>query len=72
MESHKRSIVKSLTWRVIAVFVTMVAVYIYNRDVRESVVVSLAANGVKMFLYYLHERIWNHISYGRKRPDYEI
>lgn len=72
MDSHKRSIAKTLTWRVIAIFITMVAVYIYNKDVQESIVVSLLANGIKMVLYYMHERAWNNIQFGRQRPDYEI
>jgi uncharacterized membrane protein len=28
---------------------------------------------LKIGLYFLHERLWNHISFGRsKRPEYEI
>ena len=28
---------------------------------------------VKTGLYFLHERLWNHIPFGReKRPEYEI
>ena len=74
MEQHKRSIAKSITWRIIAVLVTMIAIYLYNRDIKESLVVSLSANAVKMVLYYLHERFWNRIEYGRKQeiPDYQI
>ncbi len=72
MDSRKKSIAKTLTWRVIAIFITMIAVYIYNKNIKESVVVSLMANSVKMVLYYLHERVWNNVGFGRKRPDYEI
>jgi uncharacterized membrane protein len=72
MDSPKRSLVKTLTWRVIAILITMIAVYLYSKDMRESIVVSLMANGVKMGLYYLHERLWNHIHFGRSQPDYEI
>lgn len=74
MELHKRSVVKTITWRVVALLVTMIAVYLYNRDIKESLVVSLSANAVKMVLYYLHERLWNRIKFGRKpeTPDYQI
>ncbi|MFQ5681329.1 MAG: DUF2061 domain-containing protein [Candidatus Omnitrophota bacterium] len=73
METHKRSIAKTVTWRVVAVVVTMIAVYVYSGDVRESVVVSLSANVIKMFLYYLHERVWNRLDFGRaKPPEYQI
>ncbi len=74
MELRKRSVAKTITWRVIAVFVTMIAVYLYNRDIKESLIVSLSANAVKMILYYLHERFWNRINFGRKKitRDYQI
>ncbi|MEE9499830.1 MAG: DUF2061 domain-containing protein [Candidatus Omnitrophota bacterium] len=74
MELRKRSVAKTITWRVIAFFVTMIAVYLYNRDIKESLIVSLSANAVKMILYYLHERFWNRINFGRKKitRDYQI
>jgi len=74
IESHKRSIAKTITWRVIAVLVTMIAVYLYNKDIKESLIVSLSANAVKMVLYYLHERFWNKTDFGREKvtPDYQI
>ena len=74
MESPKRSVVKTITWRVIAFLVTMIAVYLYNKDIKESLVVSLLANAVKMLLYYWHERFWNRIKFGRQQEmiDYQI
>jgi len=74
IELKRRSVVKTITWRIIAVLVTMIAVYLYNKDIKESLVVSLSANAVKMVLYYLHERVWNGIHFGRKKiePEYQI
>ena len=73
MEEHKRTILKTITWRIIAVLVTMVIVYLYNKDIRESIIISLAANAIKMFLYYIHERMWNKTNFGRKKPpEYQI
>ena len=72
MELKRRTLLKTVTWRVIAVFITMGSVYLYNQDLRESIVVSLMANGLKMVLYYAHERIWLRVKFGMVRPDYEI
>ncbi|MCF7908097.1 MAG: DUF2061 domain-containing protein [Candidatus Omnitrophica bacterium] len=73
MEHPKRSLVKSLTWRVIAFLTTIIAIYIYTKDVKESLVVGIAANTVKIFLYYIHERIWNKVKFGRiKEIEYQI
>ena len=73
MEHPKRSLVKAITWRVIALFITILAIYIYSKDIKESLVVGISANAIKIFLYYAHERVWNRIKYGRERPpEYQI
>jgi len=73
MEHPKRSLLKSLTWRVIAFLVTTIVVYIYSRDIKESLVIGISANAIKILLYYVHERIWNRVRFGKiKAPDYQI
>ncbi len=73
MEHPKRSIVKTITWRIIALITTMVIVYIYSKDMKQALVIGVSANFIKMFLYYMHERIWNRIKFGKvKPPEYQI
>jgi len=73
MEQHRRTIVKTITWRLIALFTTIVVVYAYSGNVKQSFTIGLVANAIKMFLYYIHERIWNRIKFGRiKPPEYNI
>ncbi len=75
MDSHWRSIIKSITWRLIAVAVTMLISYIWLQEWRSAIVLSLLANGIKAVLYYLHERGWNRIDFGRRKlvsEDYQI
>lgn len=73
MEHPKRSVVKALTWRVIAFLVTIIVVYVYSKDIKESLVVGISANFIKIFFYYIHERIWNRSKFGReKTPEYQI
>jgi len=73
MEQHKRTLAKTMTWRVIALITTVIVVYVYSGDVKESLVVGVTANFLKMFFYYVHERVWNKVRFGRiKRPEYQI
>jgi uncharacterized membrane protein len=73
MEHPKRSLIKSLTWRFIAVITTMAAVYMYSKDLKQSFVIGIGVNFVKFFLYYWHERLWNNVTFGREvQPDYQI
>jgi uncharacterized membrane protein len=69
MEHPKRSLVKALTWRVIAFAVTVIAIYMYSKDLKQSLVVGISANLVKIVLYYAHERIWNRVEFGRVKTE---
>ncbi len=74
MESRKRSLVKSISWRVIATAVTMLVSYIWLEDWTTSIFLAIMANGIKAVFYYAHERVWNKTDFGRKkaREDYMI
>ena len=72
-EHHSRSIIKAVSWRVTGTIDTIIVSYIVTG--RFTLAISIGAVEVctKIGLYYLHERVWNRISYGRpKRGDYEI
>lgn len=64
-EEHKRSALKAVSWRIIATSVTMVLVYIFTGKMELSASVGLFDVGLKMALYFLHERGWNTISFGK-------
>jgi uncharacterized membrane protein len=72
-EHPKRTLFKTLTWRLIAFLTTILVVYLYSGDAKESVTVGVIANLLKMGFYYMHERMWNRVHYGRiKPPEYQI
>ena len=73
MDHPKRTLIKTITWRIIALVTTIAVVYFYSGSAKESVVIGLVANFLKMFFYYIHERTWNRVDYGRiKSPEYQI
>lgn len=55
MESHKRSLVKSITWRIIA---TLIAAWWVGFQV------AILMNIVQTIAYYIHERVWVRIRWG--------
>jgi len=67
METRKRSIVKSVTFRIIATIITFIIVWIFTQDVGKSLIVTIVENLVKMIAYYFHERTWTKISWGLKK-----
>ena len=69
VEHHARSITKALSWRVFATLVTMVIVFIFTRKLVLSVCIGFTEVISKLILYYVHERIWNAISWGRSQTQ---
>jgi uncharacterized membrane protein len=65
VEMHKRSVVKALTWRMIATLTTMSLVFIFTGDLTLAGTVGFFDIALKLFFYYLHERAWNRLSWGR-------
>ena len=64
MDEHKRTIVKSITWRIIATTTTVVTVYVYTGDLTLAAISGAVANIIKTALYYIHERVWNISCFG--------
>lgn len=67
MDRHRRTIVKTITWRFCAIVITWIIVYLYNKDIKESTIIAFSANIIKTLLYYIHERIWNRFSFGKQK-----
>jgi len=40
--------------------------YFFTRDIVLSASIVILVNGYSTLLYYLHERIWTHIHWGRR------
>lgn len=66
-ETKKRSIVKAISWRMIALVAGSITTYVVLGDLKTSIKVMIWANIVSTIVYYVHERTWNNISYGRKK-----
>jgi len=57
-ESVKRSLYKTLSWRVVATITTVIIVYAITGKAKISIGVGLGDTVVKTILYYFHERFW--------------
>jgi len=65
VDSHKRSVIKAVSWRVIATFTTMSIVFIFTRELVLSLEVGVCEVLAKMSFYYFHERIWDKVKWGK-------
>ena len=64
LESRKRHIAKTITWRFIGTLDTMILAWIISGDPLTGLKIGFAEVITKMILYYLHERTWYKINYG--------
>ena len=73
METNSRSIAKAISYRVLGSISTAFIFYFLSRNFTLSVGAGVLDSIVKIGMYFIHERIWNHIDFGRpKPPEYEI
>lgn len=71
-ENHSRSIAKTISWRIIATVTTVSIVYVATGDLTLSLEVGLVEVFAKLILYYIHERTWSKVRWGKTKAKQEI
>ena len=64
-ENHKRSIAKATSWRVLATLTTIAIVFLLTGSLAISLGVGFVEVISKFILYYVHERAWNKVGWGK-------
>jgi uncharacterized membrane protein len=73
MESPARTLVKTITYRIGGAFVTGAVALAITGELASAATIGVADTVLKLGAYYVHERLWNRVSFGRQEPpDYEI
>lgn len=65
-EHFSRSLLKSVSWRIIGTLDTIVISYIITGKLAFALSIGGIELVTKMILYVVHERVWNKIKWGRK------
>jgi len=66
-DTHYRSVIKALSWRIFATIATILIVFLFTRRLILSLGVGAVEVVVKLILYYFHERVWGGIPFGKKK-----
>jgi len=73
METRSRSIAKAVSYRILGSAVTGLIVYALTGKGTLSIGAGALDSVIKVAAYFVHERIWDRIAFGRiKPPEYEI
>jgi uncharacterized membrane protein len=63
-----RSLIKAISWRVTGTIDTVLVSFLVTGRIKLALSIGCVELFTKVGLYYLHERIWNKISFGRAKP----
>ena len=63
VDTQKRTIAKTMTWRITASLTTFLIAWILTGDILVGASIGSIEAIAKIFLYYFHERIWTNISW---------
>ena len=69
-ESHLRSVLKGLTWRVVATTTTVAIAYFVTGMVAVALQIGAIEVVAKIAVYYAHERAWQLVPRGTIRQIY--
>lgn len=65
MDSHSRSLAKAISWRVTGSIDTMLLSFLITGSIKFAAAIGLTEVLTKSLLYYVHERLWLKIPFGR-------
>lgn len=66
-EKHFRSVIKGITWRMIGTMDTIFLAWLFTGDISSALKIGGIEVFTKIFLFYLHERVWLKLNYGRTK-----
>ena len=68
-DSHRKSMLKSVIWRLIGIIILALITYFFTRSWIQTGLITFIHHFTFLFIYYLHERAWFkiHRIQGKKR-----
>ncbi len=68
-ETNTRSIIKGVSWRVVATSTTIAIVYFFFDRLDLAIAAGMIETVLKVGLYWAHERAWFKVNWGRKKIE---
>ena len=68
-ETNTRTVTKGFSWRFFATTTTVMIVYIFFGRLDLAIAAGIMETVSKVFLYYVHEKLWQRVRWGKKRIE---
>jgi len=66
METHIRSVVKAVSWRLTGSLDTLIISWIVTGSIGMATSITVIEIVTKIVYYWIHERVWDQIKWGRQ------
>jgi uncharacterized membrane protein len=66
-DKHYRSLIKAVSWRITGSIDTLIITFIITGKLKWAFTISGVELFTKIGLYYVHERVWEKLPFGRIR-----
>ena len=67
IEHRSRSLLKAITYRMLVIVLDVTAIYLLTGNLDIALGFMIVSNIYTSIAYYVHERLWNKIGWGKKR-----
>lgn len=65
-EHRRRSIIKAITYRFVSIIFDTIIAYTVTQSAEKTLIFIVVSNTVSIIMYFVHERAWNRIPWGRR------
>lgn len=65
-ETISRSVIKTVSYRITIVILDFICIYLFTGKVKIAIGFTIVSNVYTTVFYYLHERIWDKIKWGKR------
>lgn len=67
IDTKRRSFWKAISWRLFAVFLLSVVAFVATGDISSTTLITLCYHTIQVFMFFIHERLWNFIKWGKTK-----
>ncbi|KKN60315.1 hypothetical protein LCGC14_0533650 [marine sediment metagenome] len=67
IDARKRALAKTLSWRGAAIVLLGFVTYLLTNDIKTVTYVTLFYHTLQLVVFFLHERVWNHVKWGKTK-----
>ena len=72
MEKNTRTLTKAISWQLIGFVMMAIVNYFYMGNFSQGLGLSALLTGIGLVSYYLHERLWANIRWGKQTPQHPL